>query len=85
MPALGTGIVFATMITMMPIETCEAIKAEHPQMLCVDVEPACGGEAEVPCVAQEVTKPTYRRVTKPTYRRVYYRKNGRLLYRTVKR
>lgn len=61
----------------MPYETCLA--HESDKAVCIQVEPPCGGDGELVCVDEPLAK------KKPSTKRVYYRKNGRLLYRTVRR
>lgn len=59
------------------MDVCAALKAEHPQTMCIDVEPACGKGEAVKCLGRAdleeqpaVKKRTYkRRRTATRYRK----------------
>lgn len=71
-------------LSPMPIDECVAWRTEQPeQRLCVEVEPPCGKSLGMECLGRaDLDKP---KAKKFSTKRVYYRKNGRLLYRTVNR
>lgn len=73
--AFAVGLGAMPSIQSMTLNECDRKAEQDKQTLCVMVEDPCAGE--------ECNEPIAKK--KPSYKRVYYRKNGRLLYRTVRR
>ena len=69
-------MIVSGMVSLQPmaLSDCEAKQLAEPSTLCVMVEEPCIGAKD--CGIQVKKKP---------YKRIYYHKNGRLLYRVVRR